>query len=80
MSLRPFNGREKGKDEAWQYYQDHGFAYLKTEKYTKADYELITALNTDGYENLTVREFNKKAMDWENQDSYHKAEESTLTG
>lgn len=70
------NTLKVSSDEAWQNYQGHSFPYFKAEKYTKADYELMTALNTDGYKNMSVREFNKKAMDWENEDSYHKAEEA----
>lgn len=45
-------------------------------KYTQADVDLALSFRTEGYEKQTVAEFNKKVLDWENEDAYHKTEES----
>lgn len=45
------------------------------EKYTKADYDFLLAYQTDGYENLSVEEFNHRVMDWDDEESYHKTED-----
>lgn len=46
----------------------------KQENYTKEDLELALSFQTQGYEKLTVAEFNRKVMDWEQEDAYHKTE------
>lgn len=47
-----------------------------TKKYTQADYDFALSLRTDGYEQMSVADFNRKVMDWEDEDAYHKAEQS----
>ena len=46
-----------------------------TNKYTKEDYEQILSWQTAGYENSSVAEFNRMVMDWEDEETFHKAEE-----
>lgn len=67
------HGNTASGEMAWHSSKSGGFTF---EKYTKADYELIIALNTDGISDMSVYDFNKKAMDWENEDAYHRTEEA----
>lgn len=45
-------------------------------KYTKTDYDLALSFRTEGYENLTVADFNRKVLDWEDEENFHKTEEA----
>lgn len=45
------------------------------EKYTEEDYEQVRSYQTAGYENMSVDEFNRMVMDWEDEDAFHKTEE-----
>lgn len=45
------------------------------EKYTKDDYDFLLSFRTEGYEKLPVEEFNRKVLDWENEEAYHKTED-----
>lgn len=45
------------------------------EKYTKTDYDFMLSFKTKGYEKMAVEDFNRKVMDWDNEESYHKAED-----
>lgn len=45
-------------------------------KYTKADYELIQSFHTADYEQKSVEEFNRMVMDWDDEEAYHRSEES----
>lgn len=45
------------------------------EKYTKDDYNFLLFFRTDGYEKEPVEEFNRKVLDWEDEEAYHKTED-----
>lgn len=45
------------------------------EKYTKSDYDFLLSFRTEGYGKLPVEKFNRKVLDWENEEAYHKTEE-----
>lgn len=46
-----------------------------TKKYTKSDYDYLLAFQTEGYEQLPVEEFNRKVLDWDDEEAYHKTED-----
>lgn len=48
----------------------------KENKYTKADYDLAISFRTKDYEDLSVEKFNRSVMDWDNEEAYHKTQES----
>lgn len=45
-------------------------------QYTKADYDLALSFRSDNYKEMTVDAFNRSVLDWENEDAFHKTEES----
>lgn len=45
-------------------------------QYTKADYDLALSFRSDKYMELTVDAFNRSVLDWDNEDAFHKTEES----
>lgn len=45
-------------------------------KYTQADYDLAVSFASDGYQKKTVAEFDLSVMDWNDEDAYHKMEET----
>ena len=45
-------------------------------KYTKTDYELIQSLHMADYGQMSVEEFNRMVMDWDDEEAYHRTEES----
>lgn len=47
-------------------------------KYTQEDYDLVVSFNKEGYQDQTVEEFNKSVMDWEDEEAYHKMEETLM--
>lgn len=49
-----------------------------TEKYTKEDYDFLLAFQTDGYEKMSVEDFNRKVLNWEDEEAYHSTEEILL--
>lgn len=49
--------------------------WRSTNKYTKEDYEQILSWQAAGYENSSVAKFNRMVMDWEDEETFHKAEE-----
>lgn len=46
-----------------------------SDKYTEEDYEQVRSYQAAGYENMSVDEFNRMVMDWEDEDAFHKTEE-----
>lgn len=44
--------------------------------YTQADYDLALSFQTDGYGELTVADFDRSVLDWEDEDAYHRNEAS----
>ena len=44
--------------------------------YTQSDYDYVIARMTDGYEKLSVAEFNRLLLDWKDEDAYHHGEDS----
>lgn len=47
----------------------------KKPSYTQAEYDFVAALKFDGYESMKVEEYNKKVLDWTNEETYHKTED-----
>ncbi len=45
-----------------------------SDKYTEEDYEQVRSYQAAGYENMSVDEFNRMVMDWEDEDAFHKTE------
>lgn len=57
-----------------------GAAYVGTSsykqwQYTKADYNFAMEAMTDGYEKLSVADFNRQLLDWKDEDAFHKGME-----
>lgn len=48
----------------------------ETDKYTQADYDLALSFRTDGYEALSVAQFNQGVMDWSDEEAFHKSEDA----
>ena len=48
----------------------------KREHYTQADYQIAASFHTEDYQNLSVDTFNRKVMDWEDEDAYHRVEDA----
>ena len=44
--------------------------------YTQAEYDFVVALKLEGYASMKVEDYNKKVLDWEDEDNYHKAEDT----
>lgn len=63
-----------GFGSRWSY-QSPG-TYSGEQHYTKDDYDLALSFRTEGFEKQSVAEFDRKVLDWENEDSYHKTEEA----
>lgn len=51
----------------WQWSNSH---------YTQEDYNLVMSFRTDGYQDQTVAEFDQRVLDWKDEASYHKMEET----
>ncbi|WP_321024040.1 hypothetical protein [Eisenbergiella porci] len=45
-------------------------------KYTETDYALIQSFHTADYGQMSVEEFNRMVMDWDDEEAYHRTEES----
>lgn len=43
--------------------------------YTKADYDYAIGLKLDGYESMSVEDYNKKVLNWDDETAYHKTED-----
>ena len=64
--------------QSQEYSSTRGHAHRwggSVEKYTKTDYDFLLAFRTDGYESLSVEEFNRRVMDWDEEEAYHKTED-----
>lgn len=53
-----------------------GGSWKEQWKYTEADYKLALSLKTEGYENLSVGEFDKRVADWTDEAIFHQREEA----
>lgn len=45
-------------------------------RYTEADYALLQSFQFKNYADMSVAEFNKRVLDWTDEDAYHKTEEA----
>lgn len=45
-------------------------------RYTQEDYDFVMSFCTDGYQDQTVAEFDQSVLDWNDEESYHKMEET----
>ncbi len=70
-------GAEPPAVKGMTYNRGHNFYFNNQDmKYTKADYDLALSFRTGDYQSLPVAEFNRKVMDWQNEEAYHKTEEA----
>lgn len=47
-------------------------------QYTQADYDFLRSLQFEGYEDMTVADYGKKFMDWNDEELYHRAEDALM--
>ena len=45
------------------------------DRYTKDDYDFLLSFRTEGYDKEPVEEFNRKVLDWKDEDAYHQTED-----
>lgn len=45
-------------------------------KFTQADYDFLVSLKSDNYQELSVKEFNQRLLNWDDEKAYHEHEES----
>lgn len=48
----------------------------RREHYTQADYQIAASFRTEDYQTLSVEAFNRKVLDWEDENAYHQVEDA----
>lgn len=65
-------------EETTEYTSPIGFGRRGINKYTKADYELAMSFKVNGWQDMSVADFNAKLLNVSDESSYHKSEDALL--